>query len=144
MANDPPDVVNDFEAWAAVSTCLQGLRDDQSEQLIDQLGIADVWDTADAAWSKALAEELLDMKLDRITRYAEICARSLGARRRGNGPELHTDADSVSGERRRRRGDDDRAPTRKIRRADVHAALEEADRDGLEAATRRLRRDNES
>lgn len=73
-----PDVVNDFEAWAKVSSML--IHKDEAAQatLLARLDLADVWQNANAAWAKALADDIVDMRLDRAQRYAEICASVLG------------------------------------------------------------------
>lgn len=151
MPGEPPDVVNDFEAWARVSSSLQGRNDDECEALIDELGIADVWDRADAAWSKALAAELCDMKLDRIGRYAEICARTLDARRRKPSVDFrhlatYGPTGSSPGEKLKSKGTpfsndpDDRTPTKQYRAPAVKAALEQALRGDSEDLTRQVRR----
>ena len=150
MAHEPPDVVNDFEAWARVSSSLQGRNDDECEGLIEDLGIADVWDRADAAWSKALAAELCDMKLDRIGRYAEICARTLDARRRKPSVDFrhlatYGPTGSSPGEKKGTpfsNDPDDRTPTKQYRTPAVKAALEQALRSNPdpEDLTREVRR----
>lgn len=76
------DVVNDFESWARLSARLQGRDDDQAEALLHQLGVASVWENADATWAKTLASELTEMRMTRVRRYAEIVAEELASRAR--------------------------------------------------------------
>jgi hypothetical protein len=71
-----PDVVNDFDAWASVSAELHGLSAAEAERLLADLTVAEVWETADAAWSKAMAIDIADMRLERIHAYAAVCARA--------------------------------------------------------------------
>ncbi len=72
-----PDVVNDFEAWATVSSRLVSKSDDARAELLAELGVAEVWRNANLAWTRAIASDILEMRLDRARRYAEICARVL-------------------------------------------------------------------
>jgi hypothetical protein len=71
-----PDVVNDFDAWASVSAELHGLSEQEAQRLLAGLGVSEVWETADAAWSKAMSIDIADMRLDRIHAYAAVCARA--------------------------------------------------------------------
>jgi hypothetical protein len=80
----PPDVVNDFDAWARVSVRLLGKTDDERDELLCALGIDKVWGNADSAWAKALAEEILEARLDRLRRYAAACATAIAITRRTN------------------------------------------------------------
>ena len=72
-----PDVVNDFEAWATVSSRLIGKGPDAQKSLLAELGVGEVWRNANLAWARAIASDMLEMRLDRAQQYAEICARVL-------------------------------------------------------------------
>ncbi len=72
-----PDVVNDFEAWATISARLYGKSEGERRQLLAELQLTEVWDNANLAWARALADDIVDMRLHRPQRYAEICARVL-------------------------------------------------------------------
>lgn len=72
-----PDVVNDFEAWATISSRLFGKTEEEQQDLLGELGLTEVWRNANLAWAKALASDIVDMRLHRAQRYAEICARVL-------------------------------------------------------------------
>jgi hypothetical protein len=140
MTKDTLDVVNDFEAWAKVSAQLHGLGDAHCELVLTELGILELWNNADAAWSRALSADMNDMKLDRAKRYGVIFARELELRRvaggRGSVPDFrHTavfgtpDA-SRDGPARQVGGTpfgdpDERAPTKKMHSREVREALQE-------------------
>lgn len=142
MGEDGPDVVNDFDTWANVSARLTERSDEEHARILGELGIAEVWDNADAAWSKALAGEILDMRFDRVQQYGAICARELAARSREDDVTTQRDfrhratfgdrEDEPSSTRQVRQiggtpfSDDplDREPTRKLRSAELKAHLE--------------------
>ncbi len=69
-----PDVVNDFEAWARVSAELADRGEDERPQFLHALGLSAVWRNANAAWGRAIASDIVEMRMDRAQRYAEICA----------------------------------------------------------------------
>jgi hypothetical protein len=72
-----PDVVNDFEAWATVSSRLFGKSVTAQKELLTELRVDEVWRYANLAWARAIAADIVEMRLDRAQRYAEICARVL-------------------------------------------------------------------
>ena len=76
------DLVNDFESWARLAARLQGRDEAQADALLQRLGVASVWDNADATWAKTLANEMIEMRLSRVRRYAEIVAEELAERER--------------------------------------------------------------
>lgn len=88
------DVVNDFEAWATVSARLIHKNAAQRELLLARLGLTLVWKNANDAWSNALAHDIVDMRLQRAQRYAEICATVFDQ----EGAELDEPAVSISDE----------------------------------------------
>lgn len=96
MPMSGPDVVNDFEAWATISSRLFGKTQDEQRNLLTELGLTEVWKNANLAWAKALASDIVDMRLDRPRRYAEICARVLD--REAELALLLTASDELSGQ----------------------------------------------
>lgn len=76
------DVVNDFESWAKLSARLRGRDEAEADALLRRLGVLDVWDNADATWAKTLASEMIEMRMARVRRYAEIVAEELRERAR--------------------------------------------------------------
>jgi hypothetical protein len=86
-----PDVVNDFEAWATVSAKLIGKTDEEGRELLARMDLTLVWKNANDAWAKALAGDIVDMRLHRAQRYAEICANVLSGL-----DDLSTDSLSLS------------------------------------------------
>ena len=74
------DVVNDFESWARLSARLHGRDEAYADALLKRLGVASVWDIADATWAKTLASEMIDMRMARVRRYAEIVAEEIRGR----------------------------------------------------------------
>jgi len=85
------DVVNEFEAWAAVSAKLIGKSDDERQRLLAEWELTRVWHNANDAWARALASDIVDMRLERPQRYAEICAQVLS-----HGGEHDTDVGELS------------------------------------------------
>jgi hypothetical protein len=78
--DSPPDVVNNFEAWAAVSARLFDVSEDEHLAILQELGIAAVWDNADAGWAKAVVADIGDMHLDRIEHLGGAYACQLAKR----------------------------------------------------------------
>ena len=83
MANEPLDVTNDFDAWAAVSAKLMQRTPAEVEYLLASLGVAAAWPAANDAWSRTLAHDLMKNQLERARRYAEKCHQELDRRRNG-------------------------------------------------------------
>jgi hypothetical protein len=81
------DIVNDFDAWAAVSAKLLGRSKGDTEHLLLSLGVAATWPTAEAFWSRTIARDLMTHQLERIRRYADKCAQELERRRKGRSNE---------------------------------------------------------
>lgn len=79
--SDERDVVQDFEAWASVSVQLIHRTDDQVTAILDRLGLRATWPASDEKWSRVLARDISNGALERVERYAEICAAELRQRR---------------------------------------------------------------
>ncbi len=85
MANEL-DVVNDFDAWAAVSAKLLQRTPAEVEHLLGSLGVAGAWPAANDQWSRTLAHDLMKNQMERPRRYAEKCHQELERRKSGVTP----------------------------------------------------------
>jgi len=133
MGSASDDVVNDFEAWATVSAQLYDRTEDEAQQILEGLGIAEVWDNADAGWAKAVAGDISELRLERVERLGATYARELQRR-----PPLSSDFrhQATYGQAQQSKpaakqiggvpfssDPDDREPTKKMRVKDVEAHL---------------------
>ncbi|MSP25915.1 MAG: hypothetical protein EXR75_12295 [Myxococcales bacterium] len=91
----PLGVLDDFDGWAAVSAKLAGRTAQEAEFLLAQFGLGQSWPAADAHWSRELGNDLLALKLERATRYAERCARELERRRAGRAESADVELTSL-------------------------------------------------
>ncbi len=87
----PPDVQNDFEAWALVSAKLLERTAEQQQRIVEDLGIADVWMDSKIFWGGKLADELLANESTLADRYGELCEAEI-TRRENNG-DVNPDAE---------------------------------------------------
>lgn len=83
QADGPLDVLNDFDAWAVVSTRIAGRTENEAAFLISELGVAHAWADAEARWGRVLARELAEGGLEHAARYTVRCASELERRRAG-------------------------------------------------------------
>ena len=82
----PPSADDDgFESWARTSARLlrRGLH--ERARIVREVGGPDRWKQADARWFAELRADVGEGRLDRVERYASICAQELDRRSGGEG-----------------------------------------------------------
>jgi len=79
------DLQSNFDAWAAVSVRLVKRTEAEATAILAQLGLSRCWPEADQIWQKALCNDIESGRQQRLSRYAELCAAELAARRQGSG-----------------------------------------------------------
>ncbi len=79
----PPDVENDFEAWATVAAKLLKRSPVEQRRILTELELVYLWPQANDQWSAVLAQDFVDERDTRSRRYCVICAEEMKRRRVG-------------------------------------------------------------
>jgi hypothetical protein len=76
-ARQPPDLRQDFLAWARISARLLRRPVAERVRIMRDTGVAGIWQEADAHWFDILIEDLRSGHLNRLQQYMALCADSL-------------------------------------------------------------------
>jgi hypothetical protein len=66
---------DDFEAWASFAARLRVVTEPERRNLLEASGLAATWDALHETWAARMNAEIAAGRLDRPTRYLELCAR---------------------------------------------------------------------
>ncbi len=81
--DEPPKVVEDFDAWAAVSARLMKRSDEEKQQILEGMWVVDEWLEAEKKWNRALADDLPTEDRKLFSRYQSIIGKELERRKKG-------------------------------------------------------------